>query len=127
MTEGDRSVLCAIIVAMLLSLIPAARGDPHQTYQATGVVCDTAEQVARYVRSQDGDKTLAAINADSPNACARLNIAFLMGQTGEHIRIISGTWVLTQILVVGLDIGNGIQPVQPIVQWSAFAIEEEGA
>jgi hypothetical protein len=127
MTEGDRSVLCAIIIAMLLSLIPAARGDPHQTYQGTGVVCDEPEQVARYVRSQEGDGTLAKINAEKAHSCAIMTVAFFMGETGETITTASGTWQLTKILIVGVDVGQGIQPIQPTVQWSAFAIEERGA
>jgi hypothetical protein len=42
MTQGDRSVLCTIILLMLLSLIPAARGQ-HAVSTGTGIVCDTAD------------------------------------------------------------------------------------
>ena len=125
MTQGDRSVVCTIILLMLLSLIPAARGDPAQTYQGTGVICDEPEQVARYVRSQEGDGTLAAINAENPRACAIMKVAFFMGETGETITTSSGTWQITKILIVGVDVGQGIQPVQPTVQWSAFQPDEE--
>jgi hypothetical protein len=34
MSEGDRSVLCAIIVILLFSLVPAARGQDHSPEHA---------------------------------------------------------------------------------------------
>jgi len=37
----------------------------------------------------------------------------------------SGTWQITKILIVGVDVGQGIQPVDPVVQWSAFHVEGE--
>ena len=57
-----------------------------------------------------------------------MEIAFIVhGETGETVRIHGEAWQVTQIVVIGVDIGQGIQPVQPTVQWSAFAIEERGA
>jgi hypothetical protein len=57
-----------------------------------------------------------------------MEIAFIFhGETGETVRIRGEAWQVTQIIVIGVDIGQGIQPVQPTVQWSAFAIEERGA
>jgi hypothetical protein len=46
-----------------------------------------------------------------------------MGETRESISTSSGTWQITKILIVGVDVGQGIQSVQPTVQWSAFQIE----
>ena len=57
-----------------------------------------------------------------------MEIAFIFhGETGGTVRIRGEAWQVTQIIVIGVDIGRGIQPVQPTVQWSAFAIEERGA
>ena len=115
------------VVTALALLVSSYAFAQHQTYQGTGVVCDEPEQVARYVRSQEGDGTLAKINAEKAHSCAIMKVAFFMGETGETITSASGTWQLTKILIVGVDIGQGIQPVEPTVQWSAFAIEEREA
>jgi hypothetical protein len=84
---------------------------------------------ARYVRLRegDGDATLAAINADKPNACTILHVAFFMGEKGENITNQYGTWQVTKILVVGVFYGEVFSSTQPLVQWSAFYVEEKGA
>jgi hypothetical protein len=116
------------VVAALALLVSSNAYAQHQTYQGTGVVCDEPEQVARYVRSAEGEGTLAAINAEKPHSCAIMKIAFFMGETRERIATSatsSGTWQITKILIVGVDVGQGIQPVDPVVQWSAFHVEGE--
>jgi hypothetical protein len=112
-----------------LALFPKPAPAQHQTYQGTGIVCDEPEQVARYVRSKEGDGTLAAINAEKANSCAILKVAFFMGETDEKISTSQGTWQITKILIVGVDVGQGIQEVTPTVQWSAFHVDvdERGA
>ena len=119
------------VVTALALLVSSHAYAQHQTYQGTGVVCDEPEQVARYIRSIEGDGALAAINAENPYACAIMKVAFFMGETRESIATSatsSGTWQITKILIVGVDVGQGIQSVQPTVQWSAFQIEgEQGA
>jgi hypothetical protein len=109
-----------IAFSVALALFPKTAPAQHQTYQGIGVVCDEPEQVARYVRAKEGDGALAAINAEKPNSCAIMKVAFFMGETREKIATSSGTWQITKILIVGVDIGQGIQEVVPTVQWSAF-------
>ena len=114
------------VVTALALLVSSHAYAQHQTYQGTGVVCDEPEQVARYIRSIEGDGALAAINAENPYACAIMKVAFFMGETRESIATSatsSGTWQITKILIVGVDVGQGIQPVD--VQWSAFHVEGE--
>jgi hypothetical protein len=108
-----------------LALYPKPAPAQHATYQGTGIVCDEPEQVARYVRSTESEGALAAINAEKANSCAIMKVAFLMGETREKIASSTGTWQITKILIVGVDIGQGIQEVVPTVQWSAFRVEGE--
>jgi hypothetical protein len=114
------------VVAIALLALASSANAQHQTYQGTGVVCDEPEQVARYVRSKEGDGTLPAINAEKANSCAILKVAFFMGETGEKIATSQGTWQITKILIVGVIGQDGnVHPVNPVVQWSAFLAEEE--
>jgi hypothetical protein len=113
------------VVTALALLVSSHAYAQHPTYQGTGVVCDEPEQVAWYVKSKEGDGTLAAINAEKANSCAILKVAFFMGEKREKILTSEGTWQITKILIVGVDVGDGIQSVEPVIQWSAFHIDEE--
>jgi hypothetical protein len=121
------AIVYAIGIAFSVALAFYPKTVPAQqaTYQGTGVVCNQPEQVARYIRSKEGDGTLAAINAEKANSCAILKVAFFMGETGEKIATSNGTWQITKILVIGVDVGHGIQQVEPMIQWSAFHVRGE--
>jgi hypothetical protein len=116
-------VIAAISTLTIYSLAYAQQ----QVETGTGIVCDTPEQVARYIKSKEGDGTLAAINAESKNACAILGVAFFVGEKGEQITNSHGTWQITKILIVGVNAQDGIHPIDPVVQWSAFHVDEQGA
>jgi hypothetical protein len=116
-----------IAFSVALALYPKPAPAQHQVETGTGIVCDTPEQVVRYIKSKEGDGTLAAINAESKSACAILGVAFFVGEKGEQVTNSNGTWQITKILIVGVDVGQGIQSVDPVVQWSAFHVDERGA
>jgi hypothetical protein len=96
------------------------------TYQGTGVVYDEPEQVAQYVRSQEGDGTLAAIDAEKPHACADMKVAFFMGQTGETITTSSGRWQITKILIAGVDMGRASNRYNLRSRGPLFSLKENG-
>jgi hypothetical protein len=121
--------LAAIGIALII-LVSIGTLAHSQTAIETGqgIVCDTPEQVARYLQSKAGDGTLEKINAESHDACAILSVAFFMGEKGEQVTNVSGTWVITKILIIGIVTKEGIGEIrQPVVQYSAFHIEEKGA
>jgi hypothetical protein len=62
------------------------------------------------------------------NSCAVLEVAFIVhGEKGETVRIHGDAWQVTQIIVVGANVGQGFQPIEPTIQWSAFYVKEQGA
>ena len=123
------AIVYALGIAFCTALALFPKTAPAQeVLSGRGIICDTAEQVARVIKADDFQATLVAVNTEKAHSCEVMEIAFIFhGETGETVRIHGEAWQVTQIVVIGVDIGQGIQLVQPTVQWSAFAIEERGA
>lgn len=94
----------------------------------TGPVCDTQEEVQRYIALYDGDAeaTVTALNAEAhdPHACGVATVAYLRGpQTGAGWKHDTG-FDIVRILVVGVDTKNGIQAVSPAAYFTVFSVRE---
>jgi hypothetical protein len=112
------AIVYAIGIAFCVALALYPKTAPAQEVVTDrGLICDTSEQVARM-----------AVNAEKSQSCAVMPVAFIMlGEAAETVRIHGSTWQIREILIVGADAGNGFQPVQPMLQWSAFYVEEKAA
>src|SRR5215475_3793423 len=108
--------------------VPAHAADAADYEVASSLVCDTQEQVERFVALFAGDAQAAirVVNAEqkNPTACAMMNIAFMRGNQVGTARHGENAFQITHILVIGIENGNGIQPVQPAAYYSAFGIKE---
>jgi hypothetical protein len=114
-----------------LALIAAALGGPAQAtdYEVgTNLVCDTQVEVERFVALFTGDaqSAIAAVNAEehNPAACTLVNAAYIKGPRIEMARHGDDAFEIVPVLVVGIDTPVGIQPVQPAVFFSMFAVKE---
>jgi hypothetical protein len=107
---------------------PAHAADAADYEVASSLVCDTQEQVERFVALFAGDAQAAirVVNAEqkNPTACAMMNIAFVRGNQLGTARHGDNAFHITHILVIGVENGNGIQPVQPAAYYSAFGVKE---
>ena len=108
--------------------VPAHAADAADYEVASSLVCDTQEQVERFVALFAGDAQAAIrlVNAEqkNPTACAMMNIAFVRGNHLGTARHGDNAFHITHILVIGVENGNGIQPVQPAAYYSAFGVKE---
>jgi hypothetical protein len=106
--------------------VPAHAADAADYEVASSLVCDTQEQVERFVALFAGDAQAAirVVNAEQKNACAMMNIAFVRGNQLGTARHGDNAFHITHILVIGVENGNGIQPVQPAAYYSAFGVKE---
>jgi hypothetical protein len=84
--------------------------------------------VQRFVARFAGDAQAAirVVNAEqkNPAACAIMNIAFMRGNQLGTARHGDNAFQITHILVIGIENGNGIQPVPPAAYYSAFGVKE---
>ena len=108
--------------------VPAHAADAADYEVASSLVCDTQEQVERFVALFAGDAQAAikVVNAEqkNPTACAMMNIVFVRGNQLGMARHGDNAFQITHILVIGVENGNGIQPVQPAAYYSAFGLKE---
>ncbi len=94
-----------------------------------GIVCDTQEQMERYVAVFKGNAkdALTTVNAEAKkeDACAAAAIAFLAGETATTARNDEGgAYKVLKILVLGVVTDMGVQQVAPFPQFTIMKIDE---
>jgi hypothetical protein len=92
------------------------------------VVCDTQEQVERYVALYHGDKEAAvrAVNRaeNDPTACGVASAAFVRGPQTATASAENIAFEIIRILVLGVDGQDGFHTVQPAPYFTAFGVTE---
>jgi len=94
-----------------------------------GIICDTQEQMERYVAVFKGNAkdALTTVNTEAKkeDACAAAAIAFLAGETATTARNNDGeAYKVLRILVLGVVTDMGLQQVAPFPQFTIMKIEE---
>jgi hypothetical protein len=96
----------------------------------TSLICDTQEQVERFVTLYDGDaqNTVNNVNAaeHDPTACAVSRTAYMRGRQLAIVRSKNATFQIVQILVLGVVTEDGITSLTPAPFFSVFEVEEIG-
>jgi hypothetical protein len=121
------TAFAVIIFAFGIVFLLTSKAHAQDLITGEGIVCDTQEQVARYILAADAKATLASINEEKANSCAIVNVAYYVGDEGEKVVNTTGVWQITHILVIGTVMHGGVRSVSPTAQWTAFAIETASA
>ena len=107
------------------------QGNARATHEAeigTGLVCDTQQQVERFVSLYDGDTpgTVKKVNdaEGDPTACGVAAMAFVRGRALATARHKDATFQIVPILVLGIITDSGVESVTPSAFFSAIQIEE---
>lgn len=107
------------------------QGNTRKTQEAeigTGLLCDTQEQVERFISLYDGDTqdTVKKVNdaEGDPAACAVVAMAYVRGRTLATAREKDKTFQIVPILVLGVVTDSGVESVTPSAFFSAIEIEE---
>ena len=115
----------------LLALIAAPLDAPaHASDYEMGasLLCDTQQQVERFVALFNGDTQAAigVVNAEveNPTACAIATVVYMRGSLLGMARHGDSAFEIIRVLVVGVETGNGIRPVQPAAYFSLFGVKE---
>jgi hypothetical protein len=115
-----------IAFSVALALFPKT-APAQEVLSGRGIICDTAEQVARVIKADDFQATLVAVNAEKAHSCEVMEIAFIIHEKGETVRVHGEAWQVTEIIVVGAMTPQGWGSIEPSMQWSAFLVEERVA
>jgi len=123
-----RRIALLILPSILLMAPPAQAADIQF---GTTLVCDTEQQVERFIAFYDGDAETAveAVNAEvrDPTACALAEIAYMPGPPLATTRKMVATFQIVQVLVIGIITPNGVQAVEPAHFFSVQEVEERDA
>ena len=115
-----------------VEFVDGAFGDLRQTWYEQFFASDPRPELRRLrvplvaLFAGDAQAAIRVVNAEqkNPTACAIMNIAFMRGNQLGTDRHGDNAFQITHILVIGIENGNGIQPVPPAAYYSAFGVKE---
>lgn len=114
-----------VLPSVLLLGLPA---QAQEVEIGTSLICDTQQQVERYVTLYDGDEesTIKNVNAaeHDPTACAVATMAYVRGRELAKTRTKDATFQIVPILVLGVVTEDGVKSVAPKAFFSALKVEE---
>ena len=125
-------VACAVAIAAAAT--GAMAKDRHQGRElaradvkhGVGIICDSAQQVERYLRLSNGDASLEdavhMVNTESknPRACGIAAIAFTTDEQIGTINIPNGIARIMRVRIVGTVTPKGWEPVPVTIQYTAL-------
>jgi hypothetical protein len=137
MVQAFVAVRFAVIPRLLLLpvlTLPIAPAQGHEITDevevGTSLICNTCEQVERFVALYDGnsERTANSVNAfeHDPTACAVSTMAYVRGRQLATARNKDTAFQIVPILVLGVVTESGVESVTPAPFFSVFEIEEIG-
>jgi hypothetical protein len=109
-----------VVLNIVLSLAYIKGAEAQDVVTGYGLVCDTPQQVERYISSADTKATLAQINEEQPQSCELKDVAFYLGGVVKKMSNDEGLWEITKILVVAVRTRMGVHEIQPSPEYTAF-------
>ena len=123
-----RFTLRLALILLPLLLFVAVPAQAQEVEVGTNLICDTQEQVERFVSLYDGDAqaTISAVNAaeHNPTACGMATAAFVRGSQLATARNKDTTFNIVQLLVVAVVTEAGLESVTPAAFFSLVPVEE---
>lgn len=116
-----------VTASVILTGAPARAQDVEI---GTRLVCNTQQQVERFVALFDGDpqRTANSVNAAlrDPKACAFYSMAYIRGQQMTTAKKRDTIFQIVPLVVLGRVTEDGIDTVQPTQLFSAFEVTKTG-
>jgi hypothetical protein len=129
-------LLLRLAFFLMLICFPAAAiaqepGRDSSTEIGTGIVCDSAQQIERYVALKaEGarpDQAIQLVNAEakSPHACGLVVVAFIPGAEVGNLSVTGGTLRVIEIIIVAAATHAGWNSVPATTQYTAVFVRSE--
>jgi hypothetical protein len=119
-----------VLLFCLCLVTPAAAGEtPNASIQVgTTIICDTQQQMERFVVLFEGDFAAAMnkVNTEenNPTACIGATMAYVQGDELSKAKGLRGTYNIIRVLVLGITTPMGFQAIQPAAFFSIVKSEE---
>jgi len=107
-------------------------GNTGKTAIAVGMLCDTAQQVERYVALYNEGATaqtaLETVNNEhsDPRACEIMTAMLTVGEQVATVAVTGGSVQVVAVTIVATKTGAGWQRTAPMVQYTAVFSEAKG-
>jgi len=124
-----RAIFRVILLLIFPSLLVVG-AKAQEVKTAVTLICSTAEQAKEFVTThRDLGRALSSINEaeGGSQACTIAPIAYLDGKQSERIERHDGTYVVTEILLVGIATPFGLRAVEPSILYTVAKVDEEAA
>lgn len=121
--------LCGGLLAVMLAYPALAQ----EIKQGHGLVCDTKEQIERYValykKGDDGNEVVKSVNLEvgKEAACGIIPVAYVEDEAVGQVRGEAGAAKIVRVYVVAFYTPLGWQRVPPLEQYVAIPVKEQGA
>ena len=117
--------LASLILPSLLLVGSPARAENIEI--GTAPVCDTQQQMERFVKVFDGDAQTAVTTVNTevndPTACVIVTMAYVPEPPLATVRNNNTTFQIVPVLVFGVITSEGVQAVEPARLFSALQVE----
>ncbi len=117
----------ALWIAAVLFFGIAAGMAEQQIERGNGVVCNSPQQVERFITLDiDTNDAIARINAESPSGstCEYIEAEYIVGGIVGDASNTKGIWEIRKVLIVGLIVGRVRKPVLAYEKYTAFIISK---
>src|SRR5262245_54849015 len=122
------SSLALSFLLMCAALLICAPAQAYDIQFGWVLICDTQEQVERFVQVFEADQELAIntvnIEKHDPNACAVVDAAYVLGPMLGVVRNQSRAFEITGIAVIGVTTPNGYRPAKPSLYFTPVNVKE---
>jgi hypothetical protein len=112
----------------LLSLLACYPAQAQEYEHGTALLCDSQKQVERYVALFKGKEqsTIDEVNTEEkdPTACGLATVAYVRGPELGTARNKESAFQIVRILVVAVEMPDGLRPVQPAPYFTVFEVLE---
>ena len=125
-------VIPRLLPWVLMSSLVAfgAKAEDISVESGTTLICGTPDEAKQLlVDNQDLQHALAAVNDGSSQSksCLIAPIAYVTGKGMERIQRSDGTFVVTEIMIVGVGTPYGMLPIKPSIVYTVQQAQEEAA
>jgi hypothetical protein len=121
----------ALLAALCLGLVTvAAMADenPHALEEGVGIVCDTPAQIERFAQLGGKPDALKAVNIDAGRpVCAFAPVRYIRGREVGRVRLAGRASQIVEILLIEVNVRGRWGEVTPELQYTLFAVDEDGA
>jgi len=119
-----------LVLSSLAAFGARANTAPMAEVQAANaLICGTADQAKRFVTLHpDFQRALDTVNETGTDSnCLAAVIAYIPGKALDRVEQKDATYVVTEILIVGVGTPYGMLKVEPSVVYTVLKVNEETA